>query len=144
MHSQGGERSRGPVAIAFVASAVRSLMSKSISILIFAFCVPPLASAEIFKCAGKNGTDLYQNFPCQFDSLGSSQTAGPPAGSKAKLTKASEPAVGMTSDEVRALWGEPLETVEDEQRQGRIEIWRYGESRSVQFDRKHRVIAVQR
>jgi hypothetical protein len=50
----------------------------------------------------------------------------------------------MSPDEVRAIWGEPVETIEDEQRQGRIEIWRYGESRSVEFNHKYRVIAVQR
>jgi hypothetical protein len=130
----------------FGASSVRSIMSKSIWVLVLALCAAPLASAEIFKCVGKNGTDLYQNFPCQFDSLGSSRAADLPVdvASNAKSAKASEPRIGMTPDEVRALWGEPVETIEDEQRQGRIEIWRYGESRSVQFNHKHRVIAVQR
>jgi hypothetical protein len=121
-------------------------MSKSIWVLVPALCAAPLASAEIFKCVAKNGGDLYQNFPCQFDSLGSSQAAGSPVdvASRAKSSKPTEPRIGMTPDEVRALWGEAVETMEDEQRQGRVEIWRYGDSRSVQFDRKHRVIAVQR
>jgi hypothetical protein len=117
-------------------------VSRSIWIVLSALCAAPLASAEIFKCAGKDGTDLYQNFPCQFDSLGSSRIAesGP---TSAKSAKATAPRIGMTADEVRALWGDPMETVQDEQRQGRIEIWRYNETRSVHFDRKQRVIAVQ-
>jgi hypothetical protein len=31
-------------------------------------------SAEIFKCAGKDGVVVYQNFPCDVDSLGSLPT----------------------------------------------------------------------
>jgi hypothetical protein len=50
----------------------------------------------------------------------------------------------MTTEEVKALWGEPEEIIQDEPIGGRIEIWRYGDDRSVQFDRKHRVLAVQR
>ena len=52
--------------------------------------------------------------------------------------------MGMTPDEVRAIWGEPVEAIQDEPREGRIEIWRYGETRSVQFNNKQRVVAVQR
>ena len=40
-------------------------------IIAAALLVAPLASAEIYECAAKDGTALYQNFPCQFDSLGS-------------------------------------------------------------------------
>jgi len=140
-------------------------MSKSMWVLVPALCAAP-ASAEIFKCVAKNGTDLYQNFPCQFDSLGSLPSSPPSAkttfrpgdasqakpkaapvdaGSTGKSpTLPTEPRVGMTTEEVRALWGEPVETIQDEPIDGRIEIWRYGDSRSVQFDRKHRVLAVQR
>jgi hypothetical protein len=140
-------------------------MSKSMWVLVPALCAAPLASAEIFKCVGKNGTDLYQNFPCQFDSLGSlpsspssAKTTFPPGdasqakskaapvdvASSAKSAKASEPRIGMTPDEVRAIWGEPVEATQDEPREGRIEIWRYGETKSVQFNHKQRVVAVQR
>jgi len=160
-HECGPER----VTTTLVASSVRSVVSKAMWVLVAALCATPPASAEIFKCVGKNGTDLYQNFPCQFDSLGSlpstplsAKTILPPSdasqakpkaapvdvATSTKSAKASEPRMGMSPDEVRAIWGEPVETIEDEQRQGRIEIWRYDEARSVQFDRKHRVIAVQR
>lgn len=160
-HECGPER----VTTTLVASSVRSVVSKAMWVLVAALCAAPPASAEIFKCVGKNGTDLYQNFPCQFDSLSSlpssplsAKTILPPSdasqakpkaapvdvATSTKSSKASEPRLGMSPDEVRAIWGEPVETIEDEQRQGRIEIWRYDEARSVQFDRKHRVIAVQR
>ena len=142
-------------------------MSKSMWVLVLALCAAPLpAAADIFQCVGKNGTDLYQNFPCQFDSLGSlpsspssAKTTLPPGdATQAKPKPApvdvastgkstalpTEPRVGMTTEEVKALWGEPEEVIQDEPIGGRIEIWRYGDVRSVQFDRKHRVLAVQR
>jgi len=133
-------------------------------ILVPAWCVVPLAAAEIFKCVGKNETDLYQNFPCQFDSLGSlpsnslpGRTTLPPSdasqakpkatsgdvASSAQSAKATEPRIGMTPDEVRAIWGEPVEATQDEPREGRIEIWRYDETRSIRFNHKQRVVAVQ-
>lgn len=164
-HPLRRKRSRERLATMFIASSVRSIMSKSIWFLVLALCAAPLASAEIFKCVGKNGTDLYQNFPCQFDSLGSlpssppsAKTTLPPSdatqvrpkvvpvdvASSAKSAKASEPRIGMSPDEVRAIWGEPAEAIQDEPREGRIEIWRYGETRSVQFNNKQRVVAVQR
>ena len=50
----------------------------------------------------------------------------------------------MTTDEVRAIWGEPTETVQEEPGDGgRFEVWSYGASRSVRFDRKRRVAAIQ-
>jgi hypothetical protein len=134
-------------------------------VLVPALCASSPAPAEIFKCAGKNGADLYQNFPCEVDTLGSlpsspstgkasvapgdpSQTMpkGTPAGvaSATKAANGGEPRVGMTQGEVRTVWGEPVETFQDELINGRIEVWRYGDNRSVQFDRRHRVLAVQR
>jgi len=54
-----------------------------------------------------------------------------------------EPRVGMTSEEVKAIWGEPNETIQEEPGQGsRFEVWSYG-SVSVRFDRKGRVTAIQ-
>jgi hypothetical protein len=50
----------------------------------------------------------------------------------------------MTIDEVRALWGEPVETFEEELKEGRTELWRYGDNRSVRFNHKRRVLAVER
>ena len=51
----------------------------------------------------------------------------------------------MTSDEVRAIWGEPTEIIQEEPGEGsRFEVWSYGDSRSVRFDRKRRVSSVQK
>src|SRR5438477_12658302 len=99
-----------------------------IALMLPAFCAAPLASAEIFKCVAKDGTALYQNFPCQFDSIGwkpsdpqAASTALMPSdarqakpkvapvnvGSTAKSADPSELRIGMTPDEVRAILGEP-------------------------------------
>jgi len=140
---------------------------RSASIVLCALLVAPVASAEIFKCAGKDGIDRYQNFPCQFDSMGwlpqdgqgakPSSTASdatkavpkivPPTSanaSKVRAAAAGEPGVGMTPDEVKALWGEPPRVYYDELVDGRVEVWTYGESRSVMFDLTGHVSAVQR
>ena len=83
-----------------------------IALMLPAFCAAPLASAEIFKCVAKDGTALYQNFPCQFDSIrwmpSNPQTAKAHAvpinvASIVKSVDASEPRIGMTPDEVRAI-----------------------------------------
>jgi hypothetical protein len=121
-----------------------------------ALTMTPVASAEIFKCTAKNGLDLYQNFPCQIDSLGlPSQPAAAKPATRAKSiqadapalpprVQASEPRAGMTAEEVRAIWGEPAEIVQDEPRSGRVEIWQYEDGRVVQINQKQRVISVQR
>ena len=114
------------------------------------------AQAEIFKCGGKDGLVVYQNFKCELDSLGSlpsAPTKSTPAEVKpAKATAAvlassddrpSEPRVGMSAEEVRAIWGEPTDTFNEEPGDsGRTETWAYGSDRSVRFDHKNRVIAV--
>ena len=116
------------------------------------------ASAEIFKCTAKNGLDLYQNFPCALDSLDalpapagkaaapvkSIQAAPEPAPPAPARTPGSVPHVGMSAEEVRTLWGEPAEIVQDEPRSGRVEIWQYEDGRVVQMDQKRRVKSVQR
>ena len=133
--------------------------------LVPAFFAAPLASAEIFKCVEKNGVDRYQNFPCEIESLGSLSSSPPSAkttlppgdatqtkpnmgridvASSDKPANAREPRIGMTPHEVTAIWGEPAETDQDEQKEGRFDIWRYADGRSVQFNQKHRVLAVQR
>jgi hypothetical protein len=123
-------------------------------------------SAEIFKCAEKNGLVRYQNFPCAIDSLGSlpkspasgkapapseaSRLRAKPAGDDAarktaQLAGIGEPRAGMTPDEVRAIWGEPEQVVQDEPPGGRVEIWEYGDGKLVRFDAsKQRVLSVQR
>jgi hypothetical protein len=134
-------------------------MLKSAFVLFSVLFVAPLATAEIFKCVGKKGEHLYQNFPCQFESGGGmpmdapSQKDAPgptksPAdvlGSKKSPAAPAEPRIGMTTDEVRAIWGEPTDTVQEEPGDGpRVEVWSYGASRSVRFDRKRRVAAIQK
>jgi hypothetical protein len=131
-------------------------------IIAAAFTAAPASAAEIFKCVAKDGTALYQNFPCNIDSIGSvasSSPSVPPSDSTAtksntaivKVTSAArsgsvkEPRIGMSSDEVRTLWGEPEEMVDDEPAEGgRVSNWRYADGRTVQFDHKHRVLSVQR
>ena len=133
-----------------------------VALMLPAFCAAPLASAEIFKCVAKDGTALYQNFPCQFDSIrwmaSNPQTAKTtlvPLDSRqaktdaalvnvasiVKSVDASEPRIGMTPDEVRAILGEPLEAVQDESIDTG-EIWRYVD-KNIRFDRTHRVAVVQ-
>lgn len=128
-------------------------MLKPVCVLFSVLFVVSLASAEVFKCVGKNGEDLYQNFPCQFESISGTptDTSSPkksptdaPSPKKSTAVPA-EPRIGMTTDEVRAIWGEPTDTVQEEPGDGpRVEVWSYGASRSVRFDRKRRVAAIQK
>jgi hypothetical protein len=147
-------------------------VAKSVGILSCLLLVAPLASAQIFKCVAKDGTDLYQNFPCGIDSIGSVETkassekeglarsdskqakpssnilpnaAAPASIAAVKLpTPATEPRVGMTTEEVRAMWGEPTDMLSEEPGVGpRSEIWSYGTSRSVRFV-KNRVLAIEK
>jgi hypothetical protein len=142
-------------------------MSRSASLLLCAMLVAPQSSAEIFKCVGKDGLDLYQNFPCPFESLGfvpmnmqaqkapssAPNSSQPNAKALAQGTtlvggsgspQQPEPRLGMTTEEVRAVWGEPTETLWEEPGVGdRSELWSYGNSRSVRFV-KNRVSAIQK
>jgi hypothetical protein len=135
-------------------------VAKSVGILSCLLLVAPLASAQIFKCVAKDGTDLYQNFPCGIDSIGSMSTsapgektgsaqsdpkhAKPDASLPASAAALTEPRVGMSREEVKAVWGDPEEIVQDEPANGGVDIWRYADSRSVRFSKRHRVLAVQR
>ena len=126
-------------------------MFKSVSVLSFVLFVSPPLYAEVFKCVGKNGEVLYQNFPCQFESISwvakdvpelkkSSTNEEKPNEAAAAPAK---PRVGMTADEVKTIWGEPTEIIQEEPGEGsRFEVWSYG-SGTVRFDRKRRVAAVQ-
>ena len=137
-------------------------MLKSVCALFSLLFGASLASAEVFKCVGKNGEALYQNFPCQFESMGgmpmdaagsktSTADVRDPkksltdvAGPKKSPAAPAEPRIGMTTEEVRAIWGEPTDTHWEEPGDGdRSELWSYGASRSVRFDRKRRVAAIQ-
>ena len=139
------------------------------SLALIAFILPvfgaaPLASAEIFKCVTKNGTPLYQNFPCQFDSIGwvppkSQAVKTPPAApappqAKPNALPVADPvstvaaadarhvSIGMTAEEVRAILGEPLEVVEEGSADRRTETWRYVD-RTLQVDHTHHVTTVE-
>lgn len=117
-------------------------MLKSLCVLFSVLFVAPLASAEVFKCVGKYGEDLYQNFPCQFESMGG--TPMDAQGQKKSPDVPTEPRLGMTTEEVRAIWGEPTDNVQEEPGKGsRFEVWSYGDSRSVRFDRRGRVTDIQ-
>lgn len=108
------------------------------------------AQAEIYVCTGKAKLTVYQNFPCQFDEIGSLPTSpsttqvpapavAPPV-VVASLAPLTEPRNGMTKDEVRAIWGEPKQTgsgSDEEGLAGRSETWSYGESREVCFVDDH-------
>ena len=119
-------------------------MTKGLWVLLTTMFVAPLTSAEIYKCAAKDGMDLYQNFPCQFDSMGSiptnaqgTKTPSAPANSSQTTLKAvpleievagrslalpTEPRIGMTAKEVKAIWGEPMSSYQDELVEGRVEV----------------------
>src|SRR5262245_44573264 len=98
-------------------------MLKSVCVLFAVLFVAPVATAEVFKCVGKNGEALYQNFPCQFESM--SGTPMDVQDQKKSVEKSPldtpvpkkspsvppEPRIGMTSDEVRTIWGEPTSIV---------------------------------
>ena len=138
-------------------------MLKSVCVLFSVLLVAPLASAEIFQCVGKYGEALYQNFPCQFVSMsgmpmdapgpkelsadvpGAKKLPTDVSGAKKSPAASAAPRAGMTGDEVRAVWGEPTEIIQEEPGEGsRFEVWSYGDSRSVRFDRKRRVSSVQK
>ena len=107
-------------------------MLKSVCVLFSVLLVAPLASAEVFQCVGKYGEALYQNFPCQFVSMGGMPMDAPgpkesPAdvpgakklptdvpGAKKSPAASAAPRAGMTGDEVRAVWGEPTEIIQEE------------------------------
>ena len=72
-------------------------MSKFPWIIAVALLVALPASAEIFKCVAKDGTALYQNFPCPIDSLGSLPSQ--PASAKSLAT----PAESMSRASGRSL-----------------------------------------
>jgi len=107
------------------------------------------AEADIYACPGRHGMTTYQNFPCQYDSLGSTPPTAPAAGAKATSGRSGDsthatrvatmPRVGMTTSQVKAIWGEPIDTTKEEYARGDIETWTYANSRSIRFDVKGRV-----
>jgi hypothetical protein len=118
--------------------------------------VTAAAQAEIYVCTGKAKLTVYQNFPCQFDEIGSLPTspskpqvpapAAAPQLVAASLSGPSEPRNGMTKDEVRAIWGAPTQTAsgsDEDGLDGRSETWSYPESREVSFVDDH-VLAIRK
>jgi hypothetical protein len=110
------------------------------------------AFADIYACAGRRGMTTYQNFPCEFDSLGSVPATGPVGNTQfATGTRgdpvhatpvATMPRVGMTTRQVKAIWGEPVDTIKEEYAKGDMETWTYADSRSIRFDLKGRVAEI--
>jgi len=110
------------------------------------------ASAEIYKCTSSKSIPRYQNFPCEFDSLGSAPTtlagasaqgvSSAPGNHAYAMPAATTPHVGMTTKQVKAVWGEPVETTREEYAKGDIETWMYAGSRSIRFDMKGRVAEI--
>ena len=107
--------------------------------------------AEIYRCTGKGGLTVYQNFPCDIDRLAvspanpASRTPPPARGastSREKRPGPGAPRVGMTTQEVRSIWGEPNDSSKEEFANRDIEIWTYADSRSVEFDNRGRVTRI--
>ena len=124
-------------------------MGSSALILLVLFLPARSPYAEIFKCTNK-AMPTYQNFPCEFDSLATMPTTiatmnvNPPAAAAAPAAAGAAsdvtmPKVGMTTKEVKAIWGEPVDTNREEYAKGNIETWTYADSRSIRFDVKGRV-----
>ena len=135
------------------ASRAHNMRARLVLVIFLTVCAGPGVASEIFRCVAKDGTPLYQNFPCSIDSIGfapSEPTAAKPAADKAKAApvpvvsaKAADVHVGMSIDEVGSLLGEPEEMIEDEPGVGgRVMNWRYADGRTVQFDHKHHVLGV--
>jgi len=127
--------------------------AKCLPLLVLLVAAQP-AQSDIFKCTTRKSMPTYQNFPCEFDSLGAMPATAPgskagatPAPSAAKSRVPARPAatmprVGMTTNEVKAIWGEPHDTTRERYGKGDIETWEYGDSRSIRFDAKGRVTEV--
>ena len=96
------------------------------------------AYADIYACPGHRGMTTYQNFPCEFDSLG----AVPATDRTPAMRVETMPRVGMTTEQVKAIWGEPIDTTKEEEAKGDIETWMYANSRSIRFDLKGRVAEI--
>ena len=126
------------------------MTSPPFTVLLLLALAEPAAHAEIFKCVRKDGLDLYQNFPCQFESLGwvptnmqarkaSTQPNSKTTPHAATLDRSGSPQgptppLGMTTEQVRAMWGEPTDSHWEEPGVGeRSEVWSYDNGRSVRF-----------
>src|SRR5947208_2519877 len=116
-----------------MARAHRASWARKSSVLIFSSRVRPCSSPRAFQ------HPMYQNFPCEFDSLGEwpnistakATSNSNPNAARANVASTAKPnkgelRVGMTTDEVKALLGEPEQMVDDEPSEGgRVSLWRY-------------------
>jgi hypothetical protein len=141
-------------AAAFVARPSGAATRTASRLLCLLLALPPAAAqAEIYACTGKGRLPVYQNFPCQFDRLASAPDEGAattpatrngPQNLKAAVfaPKPPAPRVGMTTDQVRAIWGDPQDLTKEEFAKRDIETWTYANSRSIVFDRKGIVTSI--
>jgi hypothetical protein len=137
--------------------ATSSATVRSLFIGIALCFVSAAATAEIFKCVKGKGTVVYQNFPCDLDSLDSPGTsvASSPRGSNEVFADFAttprtadgkyEPRIGMTRAQVKQLsWGEPSEIDKYAGDKKRAEMWTYDRKRALWFDEHGRLSAVKR
>ena len=126
----------------------------SLPLLVLLVAAQP-AHGDIFKCTTRKSMPTYQNFPCEFESLGAMPATAPaakagaapaPTAAKSRMpdraAATTTPRVGMTTSEVKAIWGEPLDTTREEYAKGNIETWMYANSRSIRFDLRGRVTEI--
>ena len=102
------------------------------------------ATATLPGAAAANANTQTRDLTTRGDSTARGKfTHARDAAAPSATAAAGVPHVGSMADEVRKTWGEPDEVLQDEPPKGRIEIWRYKDGRSVEIDRRQRVIAVQ-
>jgi hypothetical protein len=123
-------------------------MPRSATIFLSALLIAAPAGAETFKCPSPDGRTVYQNFPCDVSTLGSTPgaqapapaaTPGPARPAVAAPSPPASPApkpapvaaapakpgsppprlqIGMTVDQVRSAWGAPADAYAEEPPQG--------------------------
>jgi len=76
--------------------------------------------------------------PADFDAMTSAQSAASADDTAAQVT---EPSLGMSQAQVRAMLGEPTAITREESVQGVIVTWSYGDSRLLQFDVNGRLMS---
>lgn len=142
--------------------------SRSVGFVVVCLCIASAHADTIFECTGKDGRHVLQNMPCDADSDGRVSDTGdargasvatdsaPPstgvanaaaaanaaaslAGSDAAANLPSEPELGMTQQQVRAILGAPTAITQEEASQGIEMTWIYGDSRVMQFDASGRL-----
>ena len=134
----------------------------SAGVVIVYLSAAPAYGDTIYTCASRNGVPLLQNMPCdtgsevsvQKDMREAKSVPLPPGGAQAAAraptdTAAahsdelanlpSEPALGMTKQQVRAILGAPTAITQEEASQGIEMTWIYGDSRALQFDTSGRL-----